>query len=84
MNTEYEIIDNFITIDTQEASSIVINVKFSPVIENDLCFKGDMLLTIKENDDEDKITINGKSYSPIYDNTRFNEIELNKRVQYVK
>ena len=80
----YEIIDNFITIDTQEASSIVINVKFSPVIENDLCFKGDMLLTIKENDDEDKITINGKSYSPIYDNTRFNEIELNKRVQYVK
>ena len=55
-----------------------------PIIENKLVFKGDMLLTIKDVEEKDQVLVNGKLYSPIYDNTRFNEEELNKRVQYVK
>ena len=85
-NTEvegYEVIDNFIKLDLNE-KNIILNVKMVPIIENKLVFKGDMLLTIKDVEEKDQVLVNGKLYSPIYDNTRFNEEELNKRVQYVK
>lgn len=79
----YEVKNNFIEIHVNEDNSII-NVKLFPIIENELCLNGDMLLTIKDVEEKEQVLVNGKIYSPLYDNTRFTEEELNKRIQYIK
>ena len=82
--TKYHITPNILEIFLKENELIEIDIDFIIQEYKGLYYCGDILLTIKEEDEDECFVINDKKYSLLYDNSKFEENELNKKVQYVK
>ena len=67
-----------------EEKEYVFNLKNNINSQNGILFFGDMLLTKKKEKMEHELFINKEVYSYVYDNSKFDERELDEKVQYVK
>ncbi|MDD6302711.1 MAG: glycoside hydrolase family 127 protein [Bacillales bacterium] len=80
----YEKVNGLINLTIDKPGKIIIPITLLIRNEGKLLLRGDMLLTTKAQSDKETIFLyNGKEYSPLYDNSQFEEEELKGKIQYV-
>lgn len=75
---------DMICMKVEEGRKVNIDITTQVHKENDLVFCGDMLYTIKEEQVENSVKIDGKEYSPLYDSSLFSQDVLKTKTQYAK
>lgn len=76
--------NGFINLFLDKPGEIIIPIKLLIRNKDFLLFRGDMMLTTKvQSDKETFFLYNGMEYSPLYDNSQFEEEELKGKIQYV-
>jgi len=80
----YDIINGFIMISLKTKGIIEITFSSNISNENGFMFKGDKMLSRKIDNVDSFFIIDNNKYSYLYDNSKFSEEELPKRIQYVK
>lgn len=81
---KYDINGRWLEVNLTEEKEYVFNFKNNINSQNGILFFGDMLLTKKKEKMEHELFINKEVYSYVYDNSKFDERELDEKVQYVK
>ena len=76
--------NRWLEVNLTEEKEYAFNLKNNINSQNGILFFGDMLLTKKKEKMKHEFFINKEVYSYVYDNSKFEEKELDEKVQYVK
>ena len=76
--------NKLVSLTVNEIGSYKVDYKLETVVEDGIIFEGDMILTRKNEELPEYFILNGVNYTPIYDNSMFDEKTLESKIQYVK